>query len=145
MPFFAKIPCFSLFLTLSFVCWAQVFHKPKVKGFLHRQEYDASRGNPTGCSFSPYFRRFLWATLPVYIASCQQSAQFHHNYILCPKTRCQFILLFIVICGIIISKNKGNILLPFFIAPPPAGLFITQGKIIWLQIGEMSLGMNMGN
>ena len=56
-PFFAKIPCFSLFLTLSFVCWAQVFHKPKVKGFLHRQEYRTSRGNPTGC-FLP--RNLVW-------------------------------------------------------------------------------------
>lgn len=42
--------------------------------------------------------------------------------------------------------NKGGICRRFFIAPPPAGLFfITREKIIWLQIGEMLLGMNMGN
>ena len=33
---FAKIPCFSLFLTVLVVCRTQVLHKPKVKGFLHR-------------------------------------------------------------------------------------------------------------
>ena len=36
--FFAKIPCFSLFLTVLVVCRAQVFHKPKVKDFLHRHK-----------------------------------------------------------------------------------------------------------
>ena len=45
------------------MCRTQVFHKPKVKGFLHRQEYCTSRGNPTGCSFSPRFRRFDYAGL----------------------------------------------------------------------------------
>ena len=35
---FPVFPCFSLFLPVSFVSWTQVFHKPKVKGFLHRQE-----------------------------------------------------------------------------------------------------------
>ena len=101
--FLQKIPCFSLFLTLSFVCRAQVFHKPKVKGFLHRQEYDASRGNPTGCSFSPRSRRFLTATLPVYIAGYTKTAQTSHNYIPCPKSRCQFWLIFYAICDTIQS------------------------------------------
>lgn len=50
-----------------------------------RQEYDASRGTPTGCSFSPRSRRFLTATLPVYIASYAKSAQTPHNYIPCQK------------------------------------------------------------
>ena len=48
MPFFAKIPCFSLFLPVSFVSWAQVFHKPKVKGFLHRHN---KKSRPAGVFF----------------------------------------------------------------------------------------------
>lgn len=123
-PFFAKIPCFSLFLTLSFVSRAQFFHKPKVKGFLHRQEYRTSHGNPMGCFFCPGIRGFLSATVPVYAQYSRHYCQNATGSIPCPKSRCQFILLFIVICGIIINKNKGNILLPFFIAPPPAGLFL---------------------
>lgn len=97
---------------------------------VHRQEYRASHGNPAGCFFCPGFRGFLLATVSVYTSHRTQS---HHNSprsIPCPKHRCQFILLFIVICGIIISKNKGNILLPFFIAPPHAGLFYLPKGII---------------
>ena len=36
---FPVFPCFFMILAVLIVCWAQVFHKPKVKGFLHRQEY----------------------------------------------------------------------------------------------------------
>ena len=39
-----------------------------------RQKYDASRGNSTGCSFLPRFRRFLTATLPWYIVGYAKSA-----------------------------------------------------------------------
>ena len=40
-----------------------------------RQENRASRGNSTGCSFSPRFRRFLTTILPVYIAKFIKPAQ----------------------------------------------------------------------
>lgn len=111
-----------------------------------RQEYRASHGKPSGCFFFPRIWGFLLATVPVYAHSPTQSCQNLRMCIPRPKSRCQFILHFTVICGIITGKIKGDICRRFFIAPPSAGLFfITREKIIWLQIGEMLLGMNMGN
>ena len=127
MPFFAKIPCFSLFLPVSFVSWAQVFHKPKVKGFLHRQEYLTSRGNPTGCSFSPYFRRFYCMMLPVYTCYYTKSNQNPQHCIPCPKSRCQFILIFMRIYGIIVGKERTRCA-HFFYFIPPRGIFLFTKK-----------------
>ena len=91
-----------------------------------RQEYRASHGNPAGCFFCPGFRGFLSPTVPVYV---RHRAQYHQNprtCIPCPKSRCQFILLFIVICGITISKNNGDILSPFLLSHRMLGFFICQ-------------------
>lgn len=43
--------------------------------------------------------------LPVYIATRFQSAQVQHNYILCPKSRCQFLLIFCAICAVFDGKE----------------------------------------
>ena len=65
MPFFAKIPCFSLFLTVPFVCREQVFHKPKVKDSLRRQEKSFPRQNLSGLCFYADFSHFFATKLPV--------------------------------------------------------------------------------
>lgn len=60
----------------------------------HRQEYDTSHGNPAGCSFSPRFRRFLLATVPVYTRHYTKSRHNSPRNIPCPKSRCQFLVVF---------------------------------------------------
>ena len=57
---FPVFPCFFMILAVLIVSWAQVFHKPKVKDSLHRQEYKTSHGNPTGCFFAPESGDFYW-------------------------------------------------------------------------------------
>lgn len=77
MPFFAKIPCFSLFLTVPFVCREQVFHKPKVKEFLHRQESVIFLIYKHITRRAPGNRGFFIAYHPVYSDVFQKSANKH--------------------------------------------------------------------
>lgn len=101
---------------------------------------------PLDVLFCPRIWGFLCTTVPVYARHRVQSYQNPPSCIPRPKSRCQFILHFTVICGIITGKIKGDICRRFFYCPAICGaFFITREKIIWLQIGEMLLGMNMGN
>lgn len=101
---------------------------------------------PRDVSFSPESGYFYWPRYWCMLTVPPNPAKIPRMCIPRPKSRCQFILHFTVICGIITGKIKGDICRRFFYCPAICGaFFITREKIIWLQIGEMLLGMNMGN
>lgn len=94
---------------------------------VHRQEYRRSHGIPVGCFFCTRIRGFLCAMVPMYARHHAQSHQNPSHCIPCPKHRCQFILLFIVICGIIHTMNKGDVCRCFFIDPQLRAFYVSKG------------------
>ncbi len=94
---------------------------------VHRQEYRASHGIPVGCFFCTRIRGFLCAMVPMYARHHAQSHQNPSHCIPCPKSRCLFILLFIVISGIIHTMNKATSV-AVFLLPAVCGAFFYLPK-----------------
>lgn len=80
-------------------------HKSVVRGnpFVSARNMTHPVATPRDVLFLPRSQRFLTAALPVYIAGYAKTAQTPHNYIPCPNSRCQFWLIFYVICDTIQS------------------------------------------